>query len=131
MQLPHTHTAIKRHYTHLSDNIKDTAKGLRSDRHLDRGAGVHASLSTDETLSGLHSNAADSVLSKVLGDLEDEAGLILGAVNLEGVKDLGEVSIVELDVDDGTNDLGDLSVAHKGGGGMEATGAGGCRYQDI
>ena len=42
----------------------------------------------------------------MLGDLEDET--VLSAVDLKSVEDGGEVT-VELDVDDGTNNLGNSS----------------------
>ena len=90
----------------LSDHINDTAEGARADRHLNRVASVLNGLTTDETLSGVESNRAHVVATQVLGDLEDET--VLGALNLKSVENRRELTL-ELDVDDGTNDLGDLS----------------------
>ena len=49
----------------------------------------------------------------MLGDLEDET--VLGTLNLQGIVNWREFSI-ELDVDDGTDDLGNLASS-----GAEAT----------
>ena len=49
----------------------------------------------------------DGVLSQMLGDLQDEPRLPAGDV--EGVEDLGK-AILELDVDDGSDDGEDLAL---------------------
>jgi hypothetical protein len=49
---------------------------------------------------------AHGVLAQVLGDLEHQA--LAAVVGLERVQDLGEV-VVELHVDDGADDLGNLA----------------------
>jgi hypothetical protein len=52
----------------------------------------------------------------VLGDLEDETFAF--GFNLKGIENLGKL-LVELNIDNGTNDLGDLTDT--GGGGGRAT----------
>ena len=47
-------------------------------------------------------------------------------LDLEGVENLGEL-LVELDVDDGADHLGDLAVAHGGGRAAESTAASACK----
>ena len=61
----------------------------------------------DKTLGTVHGNGPDGVLSKVLGDLQDELGL--PADDSEGVEDLRE-AIVELDVHNGTDDGHNLAL---------------------
>lgn len=72
-------------------------------------------LSPDETLGTVHGDGPDGVLSQVLGHLQDEAGFPAGHV--QGVQDLGE-SILELDVDDGTDDGQNLALVGGGLGGI-------------
>ena len=90
----------------LTDHIDDSAKSFVTDGHLNGGASVLDGLATHETLGGVEGDCADVVATQVLGDLEDEA--VLGALHLERIHDGRKVAL-ELHVDDGTNDLGNLS----------------------
>jgi len=100
----------------LTDNVQDAAKSPRTHGDHDRSSGVLACLSTDKTLSSLHGNGAHGVLTKMLGDLENEARLALGHSHLKGVQNRRQVTI-ELDIHHGTNDLGHTSC----GGGRDHT----------
>ncbi len=103
----------------LADDVDDTAEGTGSDGNHDGGAGVVDLLASHEALSGLHGNSTNGVLTQVLGDLQHQA---LGASrdrHLEGVEDRGE-GVVALNVDDGTDDLGDDTLLDGGGGGVGA-----------
>lgn len=97
----------------LTDNVDDSAESFGANRHHDGITSVLDGLSTDETLSGVESDGAHVVSTQVLGDLEDEA--VLGALNFECIHDRGKFTF-ELHIDDGTDNLGNLS-----GGGAEAT----------
>src|SRR5690606_36728027 len=58
--------------------------------------------------------------AEVLRDLQGEVVLVLGDAgvrDLEGVQDLRELAVGELDVDDGTDDLDDTAVSESGRGG--------------
>ena len=62
----------------------------------------------------VHGNASHSVLTQVLGDLENETtvgwlGLTLGKLDVEGVENGRQVVAVKVDIDDGTNDSLDLT----------------------
>jgi len=101
----------------LTEHIDNAAKKLGADWHRDGAASVGDTLATGETLGGIHSNGADGALTKVLSDLEHQAALgavlvLLKVLDLETVEN-GRKLIVELDVDNGTNHLGDLAT---GGG---------------
>jgi len=91
----------------LTNNIDDSTESLGADGNHDGGAGVGDSLATHETLSGVHSDGAYIVSTQVLGDLKNED--LFSVLNTEGVENGGELSF-ELYVDDGTNNLRNLSV---------------------
>merc|ERR1719449_195556 len=98
----------------ISDNVDNSAESLGSDGDHDGVASVIDNVSSDETLSTVHGNGPDGVLSQMLGDLQDELG---GPVlDLEGVEDLGK-SIIELNIDNGTNDRDNLSLGEGSGRG--------------
>jgi hypothetical protein len=109
----------------LTDDVDDTTEGLGADGDHDGVSGVDDLLATNETLGTVHGNAADSVLTQVLGDLEDEAatlrgGLALTELDVESVEDRREVLRVELNVDDGTNDRLDGTGLEVRGGSIGA-----------
>jgi peptide chain release factor 1 len=137
------------HVDRLANDVHDAAKGLAAgaregvegkgkgpgekggkshlperggaDGDHDGGASVNDLLAADETTGRVHGNGADSVLTQVLGDLEDEAAalgllLALGKLDLEGVQDGREVVRVKVDVDDGTNDRLDRASLELRGG---------------
>ena len=97
----------------LTDDVDNTAEGLGTDRHLDGVTGVLDGLTTDETFGGVKSDGTHVVATQVLGDFENET--VLGTLDLESIEN-GWKFTFELDVDDGTNDLGNLAS-----GGAEAT----------
>ena len=90
----------------LTDDVDDAAEGLRTDGHLNGIASVTHGLATHKTLGGVEGDGAHVVATQVLGDLENEA--VLGALNLERVEN-GRKLALELDIDDGTNNLGNLA----------------------
>jgi len=73
-----------------------------SDWNLNWKTGVSDDLSSNETLGGIQSNGSDIVSSQMLRDFQDES--MLRTLNLEGVKNRWKLT-VELDIDDGTNNL--------------------------
>ena len=97
----------------LADDIDDSAEGAGTDGNLNGIASVDDGLATHETLSGVQSDGAHVVATQVLGDFENET--VLGTLDLESIEN-GWKFTFELDVDDGTNDLGNFS-----GGGAETT----------
>lgn len=102
---------------------KNVPKSSGTDGDGDGGTSVGDLLSSDETGSGVHGDTSDSVLTQVLGDLEDELSLGSGSLklDLEGVQDRGEVVGVKVDVDDGTNDGLDGSDLGSGGGSVRSS----------
>ena len=57
----------------LADDVKDASKSSGTHGDHDRGSGVADFLSSDKALGGLHGNSADSVLSEMLSDLQNQA----------------------------------------------------------
>ena len=90
----------------LTNHIDDSAEGAGADGNLNGVTSVDDWLAADETLSGVKSDGAHVVATQVLGDLEDET--VLGTLNLERVEDRRKFAL-ELHIDDGTNNLGNLS----------------------
>merc|ERR1719321_1936310 len=86
----------------LSDDVDNTAKGAFANWHANRRACVNDFLSTDQPLGGIHRNRADSTFSQMLSDLKHKAEIEIR--DLKRVHDWRQ-SAIELDVNDGTNDL--------------------------
>lgn len=104
-------------------------KGLGANGNGDGSTGVDNLLATDETIGTVHGNGTDSVLTEVLRDLEDETatlglGLALGKLNVKSVKNGGEVIRLEVNVNDGTNDLLDGTGLEGGSRSVVASGLG-------
>ena len=97
----------------LTDNVDDSAEGLRTDGHFDGIASVLDGLTTHETFSGVESDGTHVVATQMLGDLENES--VLSALDFESIHDRGKFTF-ELHVDDGTDDLGNFTSS-----GAEAT----------
>merc|ERR1719283_100651 len=81
----------------VSDDIDDTAEGFGADGDHDGVSGISDHVSSDETLSTIHSNGSDGVFSQVLSDLQDELG---GSFfNNKGIENLGK-SILHVSSDE-------------------------------
>ena len=77
-----------------------------ADRHRDRRAGIGDFLAAHQALGGVHRDGAHRGFAEMLGDFEHQTvALILG---LERVQDRRQMTL-ELHVDDGADDLGDVS----------------------
>ena len=78
----------------------------------DGRAGVDHCLAADQALGGVHGDGAHGVLAEMLGDFEHQAerlaGLGVDVGGLQRVQDRRQVA-VELDVDDGADDLGEAA----------------------
>jgi len=105
----------------LTNDVDDTSKAFRADRDGDGSTAVNNGLTTNETLSTVHSNGTDSVFTKVLGDFKDETDAV--ALNLQGVQDRGKLSRVELHVNDGTDNGTNLSGGDGSGSSKVAAGS--------
>ncbi len=98
----------------LADHVEDAAEALGADRHPDGAARVTYFHAAHEAVGAVHGDRADRVLAQVLGDLERQVVLRprdAGVAHLERVEDHRELALVELDVDDGPDDLHDSALA--------------------
>jgi hypothetical protein len=107
----------------LSNNVDNPAKKTRADWHLDWGFGVNTYLAANETIGGVHSNGTNGVLSKMLGDLKNNADIVI--LNLKSVQDRWELAI-KLNVNNGANDLSHATLGWAGSSGHGAAGADVC-----
>ena len=97
----------------LADHVHDAPERAVADRHRDRLAGVGDLLAAHQALAGIHGDGAHGRFAEMLGDLEHQpVALVLG---LERVEDRRQMAF-ELHVDDGADDLGDVSdcIGHGG-----------------
>jgi hypothetical protein len=90
----------------LTDDVHDSSKGGWADWHGDGVSSVGDILTSDETLGGVQSNSSNVVASQVLGDFQNQS--VLDSLHFECIENRWELAF-ELDIDDGTNDLRDLS----------------------
>mmetsp|Transcript_56200 Transcript_56200/g.99315 ORF Transcript_56200/g.99315 Transcript_56200/m.99315 type:complete len:236 (-) Transcript_56200:2-709(-) len=91
----------------FANDVHDAAKRALANWNRDRLAHVNNFLAAHQTLGRVHRNRADSALSEMLSDFKNEADLV--ALDLERVEDRWQVAVVELNVDDGTDDLSHLA----------------------
>jgi len=94
----------------VTSDVQDTTESSRADRNGNRSTSVRSLGATNETLSTVHSNATNDILAQVLSDLEDQLLVVVG--RLQSVQDRRQLGSVELDVDDGTDDLVDLAISN-------------------
>ena len=98
-------------------------------------AGVDHRLAAGQALGGVHGDGAHGVLAQVLGDFQHQAeglaGPLVGVGGLQRVQDRRQVAL-ELDVDDGADDLHELAGGDapwrrslRGGGGLGGRALGG------
>jgi hypothetical protein len=99
----------------LADDVDDAAECLRSDGHLNAVAGILNVHVADQTFGRVHGDAANRLLSQVLRDFEDQVPRQIvdcRVGDLECVVDGWNRAVLEFDVDDGSDDLGNLAGAH-------------------
>ena len=82
-----------------------------ADRNHDRSAGVAHRLAANEAFGNVHGDAAHRAFAEMLGDFENQTvAVVLG---FQRVQDLRQMT-VELDVDDGADDLRDAAGGESG-----------------
>ena len=108
-----------------SHNRISLTEELGADGDLNRAAGISNGLAADKTLGTVHGNGTDGVLTEMLGNFEDKAGV--AALDLKSVKNVGQLcglvdisgmvtskltarTALELNVDDGSDDGDNLAL---------------------
>ena len=90
----------------LAHDVQDAPQRRGTHGNHDRATGVGDFLATHEAFGGVHRDGAHSAFAQVLGNFEHKT--LAAIVGVERVQDLGQV-IVELNVDNSADDLGDFS----------------------
>eukprot|EP00043_Microstomoeca_roanoka_P001490 m.33042 g.33042 ORF g.33042 m.33042 type:complete len:558 (+) comp10850_c1_seq1:312-1985(+) len=85
----------------FTNDVHDTAKGSNTDGDGDGITTVNDGLTADKTLSTVHGNSTHGVLAEMLSNLKNQAGVVV--LDLKGVEDRRKSTILELDVDNGTD----------------------------
>jgi hypothetical protein len=86
----------------FTDNVDDTTQGLTTNWDGDWRTSVNNGLTTDQTLGTVHGNGSDSVLTQVLGNLEHQTARLV-VLDLQSVQDGWQVTLLELDIDNSTD----------------------------
>jgi hypothetical protein len=97
----------------LADHVHDAAQGASTHRHHDRRAGVGHRLTANQTFGGVHGDGAYGAFAQVLRHFQNQA--VAAIVGFQRVQDRRQVTI-ELHVNDGADDLGDLAGLATTGG---------------
>src|SRR6185436_19356767 len=90
----------------IAHHVHDAAERTVADRHRDRLTGVGDRLAAHQAFAGIHGDRAYGRFAEMLGDLEHQALALV--LRFQRVENRGQVSF-ELHVDDGADDLGDVS----------------------
>ena len=94
----------------LADDVQHAAEGPQADGHGDGSAGVDGLHAAHHAVGGQHADAAHAVLAEVLlhlgDDVDGDSAARAVVLDAHGVVDGGHL-LVELDVDDGADDLHD------------------------
>jgi sugar (pentulose or hexulose) kinase len=112
----------------VTSDVQDTTESGRADRDGNGSTSVGSLGTTNKTLSTVHGNATNDILTQVLSDLEDQLLVVVGG--LKSVQDRRQLGSVELDVDDGTTDLVDLAISNALGAGEPDEGGSGEGWSD-
>lgn len=80
----------------LTNDIQDTTKGTRADRHLDGVPLILHLLATDQTFSSIHGNRTHNTLTNVLSDFQYQTRLSLLDLHFQSIQDPGEL-VIELE----------------------------------
>jgi peptide chain release factor 1 len=91
----------------LTKDVHDTTESTRADRDHDREAGIVTRLATGKVISKIHGNATDGVVTDVHGNLENKTDIEV--LDLKSVENSRNVTLSELDINDGTDNLSDLT----------------------
>jgi hypothetical protein len=93
----------------FSNDVDDSSESLGSNWNHDGVSSIVDLLASNKTFSRVKSDGSHIVSSQVLGDFKNKS--VWYSLDLKGVENWWEVSL-ELDINDGTNDLGNFPNSH-------------------
>ena len=91
----------------IAKQVEYAAQALVTDRNLDRLTGVDSIRTADKAVCGGHRNAADHIVTDMLGNLNDQ--LFSVVLQLDSVEQGGQFTVLESDVQYRSHDLHYLS----------------------
>ena len=91
----------------LTEQVEHAAQALLSDRNGDRAARVDCFRSADKSVCGLHGNAADHVVARLLRHFHNQ--LLAVVVYLDGVQKCRQLSFRKTDIQNRTRYLHNLA----------------------
>ena len=87
----------------LTQQIKDPAQASLAYRHGNGGAGIGDLCAALQAVGGGHGNAADNVVTNVLGNLRNDGLVSIG--NFDGVQQTGQLILLEANIQNRAHDL--------------------------
>ncbi len=99
----------------LPDDVENASQRFFSDRYRDTRAGVHRVRAANQALRGVHRNATDGIFTQVLRHFDNEIPLHVadrGIADLERIVNWRQRAVGKFDVDDRSQNLGDLPHIH-------------------
>ena len=90
----------------LTNDVHNSSEGFGTDGNHNWVTSVFDFLSSNKTIGGVQGDSSDSGISQMLGNFKNKS--VLSSFDFKGVEN-GRKVIFELDIDDGTDDLGNLT----------------------
>mmetsp|Transcript_35100 Transcript_35100/g.73103 ORF Transcript_35100/g.73103 Transcript_35100/m.73103 type:complete len:448 (+) Transcript_35100:278-1621(+) len=100
----------------FSDDVDNTSKSQRSDRHLNGSTGIDTLLSTNQTFRGFHGNGTNSVFSQMLGNFQHQTFGAIRDFHFQSIENLRK-TLGELNIHNGSNHLRNRACAPSCSGG--------------
>ena len=91
----------------IAQKVENTSQAFLTYRYLDGTAGIQGFGSADQSVGGIHGNAADRVVTGLLGNLCYQPGAVV--VNFNGVEKGGQFIMGEPDIKNRADDLHNLA----------------------
>ena len=91
----------------FADNVNDAPEQIRSDRHLNRRAGIHHVLTADQTVGTVHGNTADNVFAQMLRDFQHQIlSVVFTTQSRQNCRQI--LGLFKFDVDNRAHNLTDM-----------------------
>ena len=94
----------------LAQYVENTSQRILSHRDHDRSSGGHGFHTADKAVCGTQSDTSYRIVTKMLGNLHHKRAPVLPG-DLNGVIDLRKSALGKLNIQNGTDDLSDLTNA--------------------
>ena len=92
----------------ITQNVKDTSQSFFSNRHGNRSACCCSFHTTYQSIGCAHGDTSYGIIAKMLGYFYNQSAAVFCG-NINGFIDVRQLALAELDIQYGTDDLGDLT----------------------